>query len=75
MRMDGTMNLRRSIGVEEDVSVFEFLRVGARLEVLLKGVLADVAFSDRRDGRLVDYLVSYVLFCHGCFGKYVGIGR
>lgn len=46
-------NVRRSGGVEQDVSVFEILRLGSVLQVLLQAVAALVA-ADGRDGSLVD---------------------
>jgi hypothetical protein len=53
---NGRENLRRSIGVEQDMSLFEFLWIRTVLEVFLEGVLAHMAgWADGRDGSLVDY--------------------
>jgi hypothetical protein len=57
-------HLRRSIGIEEDVSVLEFLGIRAMLKVLLKRVLANMSRPDWTDGGLVDNLVSGCLVCH-----------
>jgi hypothetical protein len=61
------VRLRSSIGVKQDMSLFELLRIGAVLEVLLKGVLSDmVGGTDGRDGSLVDYGLAGFMFGHGC---------
>lgn len=61
--------VRSSICVEQDVSVFQLLRVGALLEVFLEGVLADVGGgADGGYGRFVDDGCAALIFgCHDCF--------
>lgn len=61
-------DLRSSVCVEQDVSVFQLLRVGTLLEVLFKTVLTDVGgWSNGRDGTLVDDGAAVLVFgCHDC---------
>jgi hypothetical protein len=47
------------------VAILELLRVGASLEVLLEGILADMVGSDGGDGRRVDERVFGALSSHG----------
>ena len=47
------------------MAVLELLGVGARLEMLLEGVLADMVGSDGGDGRGIDERVFRSLGRHG----------
>ena len=47
------------------MAVFEFLGIRAVLEVFLEGVLAHMAWSDGRDGGLVNNGLAWFLLCHG----------
>jgi hypothetical protein len=61
------VDVRCSIGVEQDVPIAQLLRVRTVLQVLLQTVLPDVrGLADGADGRLVDDGVAG-LVCHGCF--------
>lgn len=62
-------NSRRSVRVQQDIPVFEILRVGPCLEVLLEGVAA----LEGGDGRGVDGGVRGCVG-HGC-GEGGGLGR
>lgn len=62
MRQD----VRRSIGIKQNMAIAQLLGIRAVRKVLLQAVLADVrGFADRRDGRLVDE-GGAVFFCHVC---------
>jgi hypothetical protein len=48
------------------VAILEFLGIGARLEVFLEGVLADMVGSDGRDGGCIDKWLFRSLGSHIC---------
>jgi hypothetical protein len=61
-------SLRRSIGVKQNMTVFEFLGIRTMLQVFLKGVLAHMTWSDGGDGSLINNRLAGFLFCHCSIG-------